>query len=122
MTDEARRLLTEEERVRIQAARVRGGVCAICGRELGADEPVWIQRLALRAEHGRAMTWWVPAGVECAAPAFRRATIEKQPEPCGTCGRGIYYEVETRPRRVALCSRACSRRHQVTRAREARRS
>lgn len=43
MTDDAQRPLTEEERARIQEARRSGGLCARCGRTLGADEPVWLE-------------------------------------------------------------------------------
>ncbi len=110
VSDEARWRLSEEERGRIQAAKTLGGTCAVCGRGLGAGETVWIRRFRLREEHGRATTWWVPAGVECVAPEFHRATRGTAPERCATCGRGVYFEPGARSGHRVFCSRACRRR------------
>ena len=110
MRIDARQPLSDEERVGIQVARTRGGVCVVCGRGLGADEPVWIRRLHLLFERGQAVTWRVPAGLECVAPEMRRATERTVPERCITCGRGVYYEADARRRGRVFCSRACRRR------------
>ena len=118
MTDDVRRVLSEEERTRIQAARVRGGTCAGCGRTLVPDEPVWVVPFDVYGD-GRAY-WRAPVGAECAPPAFRAETDGMEPERCAGCGRGIYYRADRRGRRLALCSKRCSRRYHMVRAREAK--
>ncbi len=121
MSDDARRLLTEEERARIRAARERGGMCARCGRALPAREPVWIEHVVVGVKAGtrRApISWRVPVGIECAAPDFRAEAEGRQPEPCLGCGRGVYHRVASPCRYLPLCSRACGHRFRRARARE----
>ena len=118
MTDDARRVLTEEERARIQEARRNGGTCAGCGRVLGPDETAWVVRFDVYGD-GRAY-WHAPVGEECVAPAVLGVTEGTTPEPCAGCGRGvIYYPSGYRPRSVALCSKRCSSRSHLARRKEA---
>ena len=120
MSDDARRELTDEEQARIQVTRRDGGMCAWCGRALAAGETVWMERIAIdRVYGGRAASWRVPIGAECASPAFRAATEEMEPERCAGCGRGVYYQTGHRPRGVALCSKRCGSRYYTARKREA---
>jgi hypothetical protein len=82
MTDDARLVLTEEERARFHAARNRGGLCAGCGRALSAGEPVWWAPFAVRGTHGRRSRRWAPVGEECAPSEFVRETAAGGPESC----------------------------------------
>jgi hypothetical protein len=116
VSDDARRPLTEAERTRIHAARIGGGACGVCGKELDTGEPIWVQPLPFRNERGGATTWRVPVGAECVSATFRVATVGIEPARCRSCGRGVYFQADRRPRRLALCSRACSRRYHAERA------
>ncbi len=119
MSDDEPRLLTEEERACIHAARARGGLCALCGRELVEGETIWMERLAVRDEHGGRAIWQVPVGAECIAPETLRDTCRTEPERCVGCGRPVYYTGAAYGRRVASCSRRCARRrHRAARARK----
>ncbi len=122
MSDDARRVLSEEARARIQAARRDGGLCGLCGRALADGEPVWMERVEVGPYHsGRGAIYWrTPVCGACASPAFRAETDGTAPERCAGCGRPIYYGATARGRRVALCSKRCSRRYHVVRAREAK--
>jgi hypothetical protein len=108
MSDEVHRLTTEEQRERLHLARRQGGPCAACGRVLGDDEAVYIERFADRRS-------WVtaPVGVECASPELLEQTKGQQPERCAGCGRGVYYRSARSIRHQALCSRVCGARVQA---------
>ena len=80
MDRDARRVLTEEARTRLFAARHAGGLCAGCGRALAADEPVWWARFALRGAYGWISYQSGPVGRECASPAFLQETAGQEPE------------------------------------------
>ncbi len=125
MTDDARRVLTEEELGRVQAAKRDAGMCAGCGRALVGGETVWMERLATRLIGWRRRSPILnqaPVGAECASAMFLAATEGVEPERCVTCGRGVYYQtVPGRRRQRATCSRMCERRYQVARAKEKRR-
>ena len=108
MSADLRRLTTEEQRERLHLARRRGGMCAACGRALGADETVYIERFSDRGSRTEA-----PAGIECASPELLKQTKGQQPERCAECGRGVYYRATNTKRRQALCSRACGARVQA---------
>ncbi len=122
MTDDARRVLTDEERVRAQLARVYGLVCGACGRALVEDETVWIERIGVGPTYsGRGAIYWrAPVCAACASPAFRAATEATEPERCAGCGRGVYYQVRHPRRRLALCSKRCGGRVVQARAKETR--
>ncbi len=47
MSDDVRRLTTEEQRERLHLARQRGGLCAACGRVLSDGEPVYVERFVI---------------------------------------------------------------------------
>ena len=123
MTDDVRRVRSEEARVRIQAARRDGGLCGLCGRALAEGEPVWMECVEVGSYHGGrgAIYWRAPVCEGCASPAFRAVTDGTAPERCAGCGRGLYYAGSGGRRRLALCSTRCSSRYQGARAREARR-
>ena len=120
MTDDARRVLTEEERARVRLARPYGLVCGSCGAPLAEGEPVWIQRLGVGPTSGGrgAIYWRAPVCESCAAPSFRAQTEGADPEPCAACGRGVYYQSTHPRRRFVLCSKRCGGRYQVARARK----
>ena len=122
MSDDARRVLTEEERVLVRIAKAYGLVCGSCGRPLAEGETVWIQRLGIGpTSSGRGAIYWrAPVCAACASPAFRAETAGAEPERCAGCGRGVYYGVGARRRRLALCSRTCGSRYRRARAREAK--
>ena len=123
MSDNARRVLSDEGRVRARLARAYGLVCGACGTPLAEGETVWVQRLGVGPYHsGRGAIYWrAPVCAACASPAFRAEMEGTEPERCGSCGRGVYYQTGHRPRRVARCSKRCGSRYQGARAREARR-
>ena len=112
MSDEVRRLMTEEQRERLYLARRRGGMCAACGRALGADETVYIEQF-----EGPGSWVTAPVGIECASPELLEQTKGQQPERCAGCGRGVYYRMASSRRQQTLCSRYC-----VTRAVATKRS
>ena len=118
MTDDARPVLTEDERARIQAARRNGDTCAGCGRALGPDEPVWVVRFDVYGDGWNC--WRGPVAEECAPAEVRGATEGVAPEACAGCGRRVYYQAEHSQRRVATCSKRCRSRYRMVRAREAR--
>ena len=112
-----RRLTTDEQRERFYAAKDRGGLCAACGRPLGADEPVYIERVVVdrkllaapgaRWSH-RSAYRDAPLGEECASPEFLARTQGQTPEPCEHCGRPVYYDVARARRLRTLCSMRCT--------------
>jgi hypothetical protein len=53
MSDDPRRLTTEEQRERLYAARYRGSMCAACGRTLDPGEPVYWEQFTV----GRVGGW-----------------------------------------------------------------
>ena len=121
MSDDARRPLTEEERARIQAARLGGGVCAACGRALAEGETVWITSLAVHGEYRGTTHWRVPVGRECAGPDAPREAGGRELERCPDCGRGVVRPPSGRAG-LPFCSRACGRRYRYARMREGRTS
>ena len=120
MSDDAPRPLTEEEVPRLFAARSKGGMCARCGRALTATEPIWVETLDV-VDAGRHMgPYRAPVGAECASAAFREATAGIEPEPCVTCGRGVYYRTADPRRRLVTCSRRCAASAARARVKEAK--
>jgi hypothetical protein len=102
LSDDLRRLTTEERREQLYTARRYGGMCASCGRVLSADETVYIERFAGGG------TWAEgPVGVECASPELLHQVAGQEPERCAGCGRGVYYRGASTKRQRALCSRYC---------------
>ena len=116
MSDDPRRLVTEEQRERLYAARYRGGLCAACGRVLVEGEPVYIDQVLVdRKPLAAPGAGWTratglreaPLGEECASPAFLARTRERPPERCEWCERPMYYATQRAGRRRALCSKRC---------------
>jgi hypothetical protein len=112
------RLTTDEARERFAAAGDRGGLCAVCGRTLGAEEPVYIaQVLVQRKPLPAAGTGWsthpvlrdAPLGRECVAPALLARLERQEPDPCVRCGRPVYYEIDRAGRQQAMCSKRCEK-------------
>ena len=93
-------------RARLQTARRYGGTCANCDRVLAEGEPVWMERLEV-GDVRPADFYRAPVGRECASPAFVRETEGRAPEPCASCGRGVYYAHADARRTLVLCSRRC---------------
>ena len=120
MSDDARRVLTEEDRARIFEARKGGGLCGLCGWHLAEGETVWVERIVVHGDHGDMARWQVPLGVECASPDFRAAMEGIEPERCAGCGRGVYYATAYPLRRAVTCSRRCVHRVANARFKEAR--
>ena len=122
MTDDARRVLGQVDLARLFAARNKGDACVACGRPLADDEPIWVERVDVIDAGRRVASYRAPVGAECASAVFRTATATIEPDPCVTCGRGVYYGEggPGRRRHRATCSKRCAARYQVTRAKEAR--
>ena len=119
MSDALRQLTTEEQRERFHMARRRGGQCVGCGRALGANETVYIERFEIGPTAGYGVIARAAVGVECASSAFVDEMEGQVPERCAGCGRGVYYRASRVRRRQALCSRACSARALATKRRKA---
>jgi hypothetical protein len=116
MSDDPRRLTTDEARERFHAAVVRGGLCAGCGRGLGTDDAVYIEPIAIALKPLTAPgAGWsretvrrdAPLGWECTSPAFLARVAGREPERCAGCGRPVYYAKERAARHRATCSRRC---------------
>ena len=113
MSDGPRRLTTEEQRERLYRAKGDGDVCAACGRQLGADDVIYIECFAVPFKaalyrDGRTATVWGPVGAECASQGFLHDTRNRQPERCAGCERRMYYRQVRRDRQRALCSKRCA--------------
>ena len=116
MNDAVRRLGTDEQVERFYRARRRGGGCAACGRSLGENEPVYIERFHdVRGRWNTRATG--PVGAECASAGLLQDTTDREAERCVGCGRHMYYGVESARRKRALCSQAC--RHLAAKRRQA---
>ncbi len=99
----------EEPDAAILKAQKDGGICAACGRELSADEPVWRRRVASRlgwSSHFSEAYRWVFVGRECAAPEAVEASEGATPVACAGCGRGLHVAVGP-GRGVTACSTRC---------------
>ena len=103
MSEGRLRVTTEADRARLQAARARAEVCGACGRPLGADETVYLERFAVVRSH-----LWGPVGRECASPDLLGQAAGTEPELCAACGRGVYYGSGYRRRGQAICSNLCA--------------
>ena len=109
MSDDRRWLRTEEDVERFYRARRRGGECAACGRDLAKDEPIFIERFQdVRGQRTNRMQG--PVGFECASTELRLAVLGRTPEQCAGCSRPVYYGVDSKRRRQALCSQDCRNR------------
>jgi len=114
VSDDVRRLTTDEQRERFQAARRRGGLCAACGRTLGDDEVVYIESFTIGGTYASG-----PVGIECASAELLRDAKDREPEQCAGCGRGMHYRLADSRRRRALCSRNCANRAEAAKRRQA---
>ncbi len=109
MTDDARRVLTEEERARMHIAARAGGICAGCGRALAPDEPIWrVSHEAWVQRSGARVTWVVPVGTECVGAEVRAESLGQEPERCGGCGRPVYQRPSAHGVRPFCCTRCRS--------------
>jgi len=115
MSDDVRRVRTEEQREQFHLARKQGGQCVACGKALGADENVYVERFRIGPMDGWTGYATAAVGAECASPAFLDATQAREPERCAGCGRGVYYRSSVPRRQRAICSRSCIRRAVVAR-------
>jgi hypothetical protein len=115
MSDDPRRLTTEEQRERLYAARYRGGMCAVCGRTLDDGEPVFWERFPVGRVGGITSHPLAPVGSECASPRLREQKEGEEPEPCVSCGRPVYYARPSVHRTEAVCSGRCRGRASFTR-------
>jgi hypothetical protein len=107
----------------MQRARHEGGQCTWCGRELGDDEPVYFDLFLVgekRPGTSRSRPYrsrsFAPVCARCASPDLFARTADLQPEPCGQCGRGIYWPNARTSRKAPACSRICDHRLGRTRA------
>ncbi len=125
MTDDPRRLATEEALDRLHLARKRGGLCAACGKALDPREPVYWEPLVVDIDRSAiglrryTTTLEAPVATECVSATFRTAMSGQPAERCAGCGRGVYYRDRHRRQR-ALCSTRCSGRYHLVRKREAK--
>ena len=107
MSDDPRRLTTEDERERLYAARHRGGLCALCGRTLGEGEPVFWEQFTIGRLGGLTHHPQAPVGTECASRWLLEEKADEQPDPCAGCGRPVHYAAASTKRRWAVCSHRC---------------
>jgi hypothetical protein len=116
MSDEPRRLTTEEERARLYATRSSGGSCALCGRKLGDDEPIYWETFifgtvgVFGTVGGIISRPRAPVAAECASPRLVEEKRGELPELCAGCDRPVYYGRASRARRLAVCSKSCYQR------------
>lgn len=119
MSDGRRRLTTDEERARFAVATMQGGICVGCGRELGADDTVYVEQVAvdLKPLTAPGAGWSrktvyrdAPLGRECASPAFLARMAGRESERCVGCDRPMYYAKERAHRFRATCSKRCNTR------------
>jgi hypothetical protein len=119
VTDGRRQLATNEERTRFGVATTYGGICAGCGRTLGAEEAVYIESIMLTLKpltavgagwSRKAVVRSAALGRECASPAFLDRTAQEEAERCAGCGRPVHYDGERAGRVRVVCSRRCSSR------------
>ena len=110
MSDEGLSIETEEQRERRHAARRQGGMCAACGRALGAGDAVYIERFRIVGTFG-----YAPVGQECATSELLMRTAGVELERCVGCGRGVYYGTPGAARTRPLCSQRCAYRHRRAR-------
>jgi hypothetical protein len=102
MSDEELRIETEKERERAHAARYLGGTCAVCGRRLGINEPVYLERLRVAGSY-----LWAPVGAECASQGMLEGVAGTPPGRCPACGRDVYRHPGAPKRQSPTCSRRC---------------
>ena len=102
MSESRLRIETEDERERLHAARRDAEMCAACGRRLGADETIYLERFAVVRSY-----LFAPVGEECASHELLAWTAGAEPERCAGCGRGIHYRMNLSTRHRALCSKRC---------------
>ena len=107
MSAAPRRLVTEEQRERLYAARYRGGLCALCGRALDEGEPIYWEHFVVGRVGGITQHPQVPVGAECASRWLLEENADERPDPCAGCGRPVYYAVASANRRRAVCSQRC---------------
>jgi len=111
--------VTPSEREFWKAADVRrancdGDICARCGRDLEAGEPIWRQQV-----------WHigpVPICKECVGPErnWWAGGEYFKPQPCEGCQRPVYVVRDFRHRRHTYCSVQCERKMYSRIARECR--
>jgi hypothetical protein len=106
---------TDEQIAQIYSARLRGGICGWCGRELAPDEPVYIDLFRAGAKRLRSngpvthrSRTTVPVCAECASSEALQQAEGQEPDACVRCGRRVYYRQAHPLRRRTLCSRRCS--------------
>jgi len=119
MSDGRRHLTTDEERARFAVATTQGGICVGCGRELGADDAVYVEPVAVDLKPLTAPgAGWdrktvyrdAPLGWECASPAFLARMAGRESERCAGCDRPVYYAKERAQRLRTTCSKRCRNR------------
>jgi hypothetical protein len=115
---------TQDQVDRMHEARIQGGLCAWCGRNLHPDETVYVERFLvgtkqlLRPGAARHRTsTHAPVGVECASQELLDQMNGRTPEPCTSCGRGVFYRRRQPTRQQASCSRRCASHGAVARQR-----
>ncbi len=116
MSDDVRRMTTDEEREQLRMAKELGGLCAVCGRTLGEGERVYIRRVAIGtrlfgdpSRPGTSVFAEAPVGAECAPPDLVAEGSECNPMPCVGCGRHVIHAVKHPRRRQVACSLRCRR-------------
>jgi hypothetical protein len=107
VSDEVRRLRTEEDVARFYRARRQGGECAACGRRFGEIETVYIERFEDARRRDGGLQSQGPVGAECASTWLLQRATNREAERCAGCLRPMYYGVEHKRRRQALCSQNC---------------
>jgi len=114
MSVEERWARTDEQIGVLHRARRQGGLCSWCGRDLAETETIYIERFLVGTRQPRggsdAQPWstaYAPVGAECASLDLLERTAGQMPDPCGYCGRRVFYRQILSRRQQILCSRRC---------------
>ena len=108
----------QEYRRNIRNAQEDASVCAKCGRQIAASDPVWRERCSLgQGWFGGHRETVAPVCFSCKSEYERFSAL-----PCGGCGRVVHnLDIGYRDRSLWFCSEVCQAKARAAQARERRR-
>ena len=113
---------TEQQVALMHGARENGGLCAWCGRALGNEETVYVERFLVgdarpgqRNRGAHHSVAWAPVGAECASRDLLEQSSGREPDRCSACGRGVVEHTRRAVQKDTSCSRRCAREQRVGR-------
>ena len=114
MSEDVRRVTTDEQRAWCYGARDRGGLCAACGRTLAPGEPVYVERFVVGQAGSLLVGMQASVGRECASAVFLEEMEGQETARCAGCGRPVYHRAPRPTRSRVICSKPCGRRANAT--------